>query len=173
MGLPLRQLLSARLGWRGRCGPGQGEQAGFGLGEDVAVDQAFELGADALGVPWFGADAQDFADLPGAESVSGLFEGGEDLAVAGRQRFGRFDAVLGGQFQHGCAGDVQAFQGAFGGGELFGEECDLFTQLPGGLAYQLLPGFDLVQEVLHRRSCSVGVPGAGRPGRARSRWWCG
>uniref|UniRef100_A0AAU2UW11 Uncharacterized protein n=1 Tax=Streptomyces sp. NBC_00003 TaxID=2903608 RepID=A0AAU2UW11_9ACTN len=32
--------------------------------------------------------------------MPGLFEGGEDLAVAGRQRLGRLDAVLGGQFQH-------------------------------------------------------------------------
>ena len=42
-------------GLRGRSGSlcpflGEGEQAGLGLGQDLAVDQAFQLGADAFGV---------------------------------------------------------------------------------------------------------------------------
>ncbi|MEU2792382.1 hypothetical protein [Streptomyces sp. NPDC007100] len=50
-------------------------------------------------MPWLGAEAQDFADLFGAESMPGPLEGGQDFAVAGRQQFGRLDAVFGGQFQ--------------------------------------------------------------------------
>ncbi len=97
---------------------GEGEQAGFGFGEDVAVNQAFQL-----------------------------------AAVAGRQRLQWLDAVLSGQFQHRLAGDVQAFQRAFGSGELFGEEPDL--------------------EMHHQGFCTSGVRGAGRAGRARSELWSG
>ncbi|MFB7572401.1 hypothetical protein [Streptomyces sp. NPDC056165] len=37
------------------------------------------------------------------DNLIALLEGGEDLAVAGRQRLGRWCAVLGGQLQHGLA----------------------------------------------------------------------
>jgi hypothetical protein len=90
------------------------------------------------------------ADVLGAQPVSGLLEEGQDLAVAGRQRLGRWSAVLGGQFQHGLAGGLQPFQGALGGGEMFGEFGDLLTQPFDGLAHQPLPGLDLVPELPHR-----------------------
>ncbi|MER5436088.1 hypothetical protein [Streptomyces sp. NPDC002588] len=58
--------------------------------------------------------------------MPGPLEGGEDLAVTRRQWRGRLNAVLGSQVQHRLAGDLQAFQDAFGG-ELLGEERDLLS----------------------------------------------
>jgi hypothetical protein len=52
------------FGWLGRGG--QGEQAGFGFGQDATFDQALEFGADAFGVFGFGADAKGLADVLGA-----------------------------------------------------------------------------------------------------------
>jgi hypothetical protein len=86
--------------------------------------------------------AQCPADVLGTEAFSGLLESGEDLAVTRREWLGWPGAVLGGQFQHGLAGDLEAFQGSLGSGELLGEAGDLLTQLLGCLAYGLLPGLD-------------------------------
>ncbi|GLZ60834.1 hypothetical protein Misp05_44100 [Micromonospora sp. NBRC 107095] len=41
---------------------GQGEQSGFGFGEDLAGDEAFELGAEILGVRDGGAGTEGLAD---------------------------------------------------------------------------------------------------------------
>ena len=48
-------------------GPGEGEQAGLGLGEDAAGDEAFEFGAQAFGVLRGGAGTERVADVFGAE----------------------------------------------------------------------------------------------------------
>ncbi|EME98033.1 hypothetical protein J7W19_06525 [Streptomyces mobaraensis NBRC 13819 = DSM 40847] len=125
------------------------EQAAFGFGEDAAVDQAFQLGAHAFGVPRLGAGAEGATDVPGAQPVPVLLEEGQDLAIARRQRLGRWGAVLGSQFQHGLAGGLQPFQGALGGGKLPGELGDLLPQPFDGPAHQPLPGLDLVQKLSH------------------------
>jgi hypothetical protein len=43
--------------------PGEGEQAGFGLGEDAPDDEASEFGAYAFGVLGGGAGAERVADV--------------------------------------------------------------------------------------------------------------
>ncbi|MGW3730251.1 hypothetical protein [Streptomyces sp. NPDC000851] len=88
----------------------------------------FQLGAHALGVPRFGAGAQRLAHVLGAERVRGLLDGGQDLVVTGRKRFGWRETVLGVQFQDGLACDLEPLQRPFGGGELLAELGDLLTQ---------------------------------------------
>lgn len=148
----------------------EGEQARFGLDEDAAGHQALQLRAGAFGVPRLGAEAERLADVLGAESAPGLLHCGQDLAVSGRQRLRKRDAILGSQFHHGLAGDLQTLQGVFGSGELFGEPGDLVTQPFGCFADELLPGLDLVQEFPHRRSRRLKVLDARVAGRARSGW---
>jgi hypothetical protein len=49
----------------GRLGPFlvEGGQAGFGLGQDLPVDQAFQLGSDAFDVFGTDAEAERLADV--------------------------------------------------------------------------------------------------------------
>ncbi|MEU5547304.1 hypothetical protein AB0G85_33870 [Streptomyces sioyaensis] len=85
-------------------------------------------------MPWLGAQPERLPDVLGAESFPGPLDDGQDLGVSGAQRFVVRGAVLGGQFHDGLAGDLQAFQGAFGGSELIGEMGDLITKPFGGIA---------------------------------------
>lgn len=77
---------------------------------------------------WLQSDTERVGDVLGGYSFFLLHEEDEDFPVSGWQLSGRLCAVLEGQFQYGLVRDVQAFQGAFHGGELPGEVGDLFTQ---------------------------------------------
>jgi hypothetical protein len=48
----------------------QGAEAWRVLGQDLSVDQAFQLGADAFGVFGLGADAQRLADVLRAQGIA-------------------------------------------------------------------------------------------------------
>ncbi|MFE1754138.1 hypothetical protein [Streptomyces anandii] len=56
-----------------------GEAAGLSLGEDVELDQALHLGADAFDVLRQEFMAEGFADVTGSQGAGGLVEDGEDL----------------------------------------------------------------------------------------------
>jgi len=70
------------------------EQSGFGLDEDAPVGQAFELGADVLGVLGHDRQVQGQAQVAGPQGTAELGERGKDLLVGGpagyrRRRSGR------------------------------------------------------------------------------------
>jgi hypothetical protein len=72
---------------------GLGEQAGLGLDQDAAADQAFELRPDALGVLRRDRQVQGGAQVAGPERAAQLGEGAEDLPagrVPGQVRGRRF-----------------------------------------------------------------------------------
>jgi hypothetical protein len=53
----------------------------LGLGQDLPVDQAFQLGADAFGVLGFGADTEGETDVFRAQGGTVRCEQGEDLLI--------------------------------------------------------------------------------------------
>ena len=59
------------------------EQSGFDLGEDAAADQAFEFGADVLGVLGHDRQVQGHAEIAGAQGTAQVGERGKDLLVGG------------------------------------------------------------------------------------------
>jgi hypothetical protein len=64
-----------------------GEQPGFGLDEDAWADQAFELGADVLGVLGHDRQVQRLAQLAGPQGTAEVGEGGT-LWVSSTTRLG-------------------------------------------------------------------------------------
>jgi type IV secretion system protein VirD4 len=60
-----------------------GEQSGLGLDEDAAADQAFELGADVLGVLGHDRQVQRLAQVAGPQGTAEIGEGVKDLLVRG------------------------------------------------------------------------------------------
>jgi hypothetical protein len=52
--------------------------AGADLGEDIQLDQAFQLGARALDLLRQQIVVEGFADIAGSEGAGGLVEDGED-----------------------------------------------------------------------------------------------
>jgi hypothetical protein len=78
----------------------------LGLGQDLPVDQAFQLGADAFGVLGFGADAQREAYIFRAHARPVRGEHGQDLLVglADDGRLGSGHLVVG---EVGAAGPAR------------------------------------------------------------------
>ncbi|MFI6103105.1 hypothetical protein [Streptomyces sp. NPDC051310] len=102
----LRAIDSQVCGRRGGASSRrQDEDTGLGFGEDASADQAFRLGPDTFGVTGLRPGAQRLADVLRAERAVGLLESGQDLVVSWRERLGRRETVLGGQFQDGLADD--------------------------------------------------------------------
>ncbi|MFF8712714.1 hypothetical protein ACF07T_14970 [Streptomyces sp. NPDC015184] len=93
------------------------EAACFDLGEDVELDEAFQLGAEAFDVLRQQFVVEGSADGARSEGAGGLVEGGEDagaVRVLGQVWRGRLDRKTAGGSSDGLPGDREVLETGLG-----------------------------------------------------------
>lgn len=116
------------------------EDAGVDLGEDVELDQAFQLGAGAFDVLRQQLVAESLADVPRPLWSGRVVEGVEDAGVVrvlGQVRWGSGKPV--GEAGDGGAGDREMLQMGLGLPQPVLQAVDLFTEVMRPEPGQLVP----------------------------------